>query len=201
MKKVNLLFSYSCLIVIVLMSSCSEVRYSHLNKILREKPVVDKQLVINELQKAAKLEEVVSAPQPVSAVTEDPCNSEDAIFSAAPNVNEVKEGVNNEKKEQAVKSDSKKKEQAVKSDSKKDLALKIMSKLPNKLKASFAEKKNIADHSQTSDRSLIWTIIVIILILWLLGFLLGGGGPLGGLIHLLLVIAVVLIILRLLGLI
>ncbi len=195
MKKANTLFNYSCLILIILMGSCSQVRYSYLNKTLREKQSIDKQFVIDELKKQEN-RKIVSPSNDIKAspaALVDPCiNTEGEIFSSNANLN---------KAEKSIEKNTKKSISA--SILKRALASKIISKLPNKLKASFAENKNIASrqNNQRGNNSLLYIIIVVILILVLLNLLGGLSSGIGGLLWLIITVLVILLLLRLLGLI
>ncbi len=189
MKKTTHLFSYACLIVLTVLCSCSQVRYTHLNRIPRDKQLIDQQSVLNEIKNAEEKEVILTKNE--SIATPDIQSSEakpeaTKIFSESVKTNAPKSTV------------TKNAAMSVKSKAANSLALKVMSKLPNKLKASFAEKKNIAATTSPDESrsSILYIVVVVLLVLFLVGLI---GGNLGGLIYLVLVVALVLLLLRLLG--
>jgi hypothetical protein len=180
MKKASLLKHLSSLFFVVLLASCSTGHYAHLNKIQRDATSND--LAVKEIAKeVSENSEMNSETTPV-AVQDKDCN-EIATTPVDPTA-KVNPAKQNKVKSNFVTN---------------MLANRIMKTLPNKLNSVFAEKKNIAKHSSTSEKSnLLYIIVVALVILFLLG-LLGGGGGLGNLIYIILVIAIVLLLLRLLG--
>ncbi len=181
MKKASKLFNYSCLILIVLMSSCSHVRYTYLNKTPRGNQVIEPRFVINELKEKenAALSSLITGR--TEELVKNECN-ERVVDHAAPKLNLV-EG--NEK------------EKGIAPLLIKGVATKVLAKLPTKLKEVFSVKKNTVNVNQMSEFSIFWAIIAALVVFWLLGWALSGSG----LVHILIVVAIVLVLLRLIGLI
>lgn len=193
MKHLNIWSNGLLLLVVVFLASCSQVHYSHLNKIPRGSHAPEAQATPDQNKKQPKPDEIILTT-PQETIVQAQAETESTPVST------IAKAAETNKESKVVTSKTKK---TNKLSLKEALALQAIKKMSKKLNNSFAEHKNIArdTHSERSGSSLLYIIIVILIIIFLLGAI---GGKLGGLIGtvlwLVLVIALVLFLLRILGL-
>lgn len=182
--KSNTLFTCSCLIFVLIMSACSQVKYTHLNKIQRQKQTVDQQFFVHQLKENERAAIVVAKCEQPEASTS--LNENEVVIS---DVNTNKKEVNKRKNKVRI-------SRAVDPlPSNTTLPAKVLTKLPAKLQAVFSKKENIAGATSTTNFSIFWAIVAALVVFWGLGWALSGSG----IVHVLIVIAIILVLLRLIG--